>query len=65
MDNRKRTFAPQCNSGYCAASFDHLVGAGENDGGTARPSALAALKLMPSGRQPSFFHPSDDGQQLN
>ena len=31
-----------------AHSFDHLVGAGEQRGGTVRPSALAVLRLMNS-----------------
>jgi hypothetical protein len=31
-----------------ATSFDHLVGAGEERGGTARPSAFAVLRLITS-----------------
>jgi hypothetical protein len=37
--------------GHQAASFDHLIGASERSvGGTARPSALAVLKLMASSK---------------
>ena len=34
--------------GDIARLFDHLVGAGEQRGGTSRPSALAVLRLITS-----------------
>ena len=37
-----------CQKRTSAILFDHLVGAGEHDGGMVRPSALAVLRLITS-----------------